>query len=237
MEDVSICMTATIAPKTVMVSRTDVESRLSDYKNCIRFYLEATDLPIVFIENSDYDLSEDRDFAYFQSLDRFESLRIQAHPDQSKGKGFQEFFILDEYVKNHMNAKTLVKVTGRYIVENISEILAKVQAPLSIDMHRKMKVAITGFFVINKALYEEQFMGAYAQANDPEGIFIEHVLYEIIQKNALEYTRLLPLNPHYVGVSGSYGASLQRNKYKMMVRSVERRLSNSLGIHQFMIEY
>lgn len=237
MEAVSICMTATIVPNTVMVSRTDVSARLADYKKCISFYLEQTEAPLYFIENSDYDLSSDADFQKFEHDERFHLLRMQPHSNTSLGKGFQEFYLLDTFVKEHLKTPMMVKVTGRYIVENIAEILNKVDAPLCIDMHRKMKVAITGFFCVNKALYEECFEGMYAEANDEKGIFIEHVFYQKIQESASTYARLLPLNPKYVGVSGSYGQSLARNPYKMMVRSVERKCNRLLGIHQFLIEY
>lgn len=230
-------MTATIEPNTVMVERTDVSARLADYKSCIQFYLKETDCPIFFLENSDYDLSADVDFQRFEKDPRFHVLRMKPHPDLTKGKGFQEFYLIDEFVRNHLRTGQMLKVTGRYIVENISELIKKMDAPLCIDLHRKMKVAITGCFEVNKALYESHFMGMYSEANDPEGVFIEHVFYQRILESALEYTKLLPLNPIYKGVSGSYGQSLARNKYKMMARSMERSLSRKLGIQQFLIEY
>lgn len=238
MNDAAICMTATIKPNTVMVTATDVSERLADYKKCIRFYLDQTNLPIYFLENSDYDLANDPDFKSFQELDRFHLLRFEPHPDTERGKGFQEFYTLDRFVENHLKESVLIKVTGRYIVRNIAELIAHKNSQLTIDLHRKMKVAITGFFVVDKAIYMAHFYGKYQFANDPNGTFIEHVLYdEIVNSSLKSITTLLRKNPEYRGISGSYGGSLERNKYKMMVRQVERKINRSLGIPQFLMEY
>jgi len=238
MKDAAICMTATIKPHTVFVSAVDAQERLSDYKKCIRFYLDQTNLPIYFLENSDFDISEDADFKAFDQTNRFHLLRFPPHPDIGKGKGFQEFYTLDRFVKNHLSEEVLIKVTGRYIVKNIADLLLQIQGQLSIDLHQKMKVAITGFFVVDKAIYLAHFYEKYKLADDTKGKFIEHVLYdEIVGSSLKSVTALLPQNPEYRGVSGSYGTSLERNKYKMLVRSVERKISRGLGIPQFLIEY
>ena len=137
-----------------------------------------------------------------------------------------------------MNSDVLIKITGRYIVKNIASLIACLDAPLNIDLHKKMRVAITGFFAVDKSIYLDHFYEKFLLANDTEGCYIEHVLYDTIMYSELRHqSRLLPENPQYEGVSGSYGGSLARNPYKMKVRSAERKLSRSLGIPQFLIEY
>jgi len=238
MLDACIVMTATVQPNTVMVERSDVKQRLSDYKSCIKFYLESTTLPIYFIENSDYDLDNEPDFKAFQKLKRFIVIRLKALPEKQKGKGYQEFYALDKAIAEYISESFIIKVTGRYLVRNVSELIAGMKSPLNIDMHKKMSVAITGFFGVERNLYQRYFAGIYQYVNDSEGVFIEHVLYrEIAGTNLINKTSLLPANPQYEGVSGSHGNSMKRNKYKMMVRSLERSVNNSLGIRQFMIEY
>jgi hypothetical protein len=91
---------------------------------------------------------------------------------------------------------------------------------------------------MEKALYQSHFAGKYAEVDDSRGRFIEHVLYDaIVNSGLIRQTALLPANPKYEGVSGSHGNSMARNKYKMMVRSVERALSRALGVKSFHIEY
>jgi hypothetical protein len=233
-----ICLTATIAPNTIMVERADVATRLNDYKTCIDFYLRETDLPVIFAENSGYELTGDPDFERFLKSPRFSIQRYQAHPNVHKGKGFQEFFMLDQVVKNLPEGTILVKITGRYLVRNIASILASLSAPLHIDLHRKKAVAITGMFAVDRSIYLNHFKGKYAEADDARGHFIEHVLYQCITRSDLIMkSALLPENPVYEGTSGSHGHSMARNKYKMKLRSIERFLSRKLGIRKFLIEY
>ncbi|MCA1761493.1 MAG: hypothetical protein LC664_00635 [Flavobacteriales bacterium] len=238
MKNPCICMTATIEPNTVLVTRSDVNERLNDYKKAVRFYLDKTHLPVYFLENSSFDIDGDNDFKQFLERPNFKVLRFPTHTDQTRGKGFQEFYTIDRFVAGHMKEDFLVKVTGRYIVRNFSSLVSQLSADVNIDLHRKMKVAITGFFGVSKSTYSEHFAGLYTRANDGEGRYIEHVLYDYITgTDLINRTALLPENPEYRGVSGSYGQSLHRNKYKMMVRGVERKLSRSLGIKKFLIEY
>ncbi len=236
--DATLCLTGTIAPHTDMVARADVAQRLEDYKSAIRFYLKYSSLPIVFLENSDYDLDSDPDFEVFISDERFELMRYDHHPDMTRGKGFQEFYMLDHFVREALCTPAMLKVTGRYIVRNIERLEQLIDGPLSIDLHRKKKVAITSVFAVGRELYLDHLAGRYAEANDAEGRFIEHVVYDAIaQSDLMHHTKLLPTSPKLEGVSGSYGGSLQRNKYKMMLRSVERSLNRGLGIRSFQIEY
>lgn len=238
MSDACIVMTATVEPNAVIVERSDVKQRLSDYKLCVDFYLKSTDLPIYFVENSEFDLDSDPDFKEYEKAERFTIIRVKSLPEKTKGKGYQEFYAMDRAIGEKITESFIIKVTGRYLVRNISDLIPGMKSPLNIDMHRKMAVAITGFFGVEKECYQNYFAGLYKQVDDSEGVFIEHVLYrEIVSTHLIEKTSLLPLNPQYEGISGSHGNSMKRNKYKMMVRSLERSINKSLGIRQFLIEY
>jgi hypothetical protein len=236
--DTCICLTATIEPNTTGVLRSDAAARLSDYKGCIEFYLNQTSLPIYFLENSKYNLEGDPFFKNLEEEGRFTILRYDSHPDRTRGKGFQEFYMLDQFVAKDLQFPRFIKITGRYLVRNIASIIPAFDSPLNMDLHRKMKVAITGLFASNKDLYQSFFSGAYSKANDDEGVFIEHIIYEIVKSEIpRNLVSLLPQNPYFEGISASYGGSLQRNKYKMMVRGIERKVNSKLGINEFLIEY
>jgi hypothetical protein len=238
MSEIVICLTGTIVPNTTHVVRNDVLQRVEDYVRAIDFYLSNTDQQIIFAENSDYDLNSDERFQKFMQMPRFRVMRFTAHPDSSKGKGFQEFNMLDQLVASLPPNALLVKITGRYIVRNIKGIIEKLSEGFTIDLHRKKKVAITGLFAVSTSIYREYITGIFAEADDANGRFIEHVLYDRIDGNDLiSYCTLLPENPRFEGISGSHGAALSRNKYKMMVRRIERSLSRNMGIRKFLIEY
>jgi len=238
MHDVTIILTGTIRPNVEMVARAEVDQRIEDYLSCISFYLENTDRPIIFAENSGFDPKTSLEFQALLNHPRFRWESVKPHPDLSKGKGFQEFYTLDQLADRELFGEYIVKITGRYLVRNVSSLIAKMSAPLHIDLHQKMRVAITGFFGVETEFYRTHFYGKYAEANDDQGRFIEHVLFETIRNEKLgKLIDLLPENAQYEGISGSHGNSMARNPYKMKIRSVERAINRSLGIKKFLIEY
>ena len=230
MKNVVIVLTGTVTPNVDFVERNSVEDRLNDYEKCIDFYLSNTSHTIVFAENSGFDPSRSEKMFGFLKNDRFRWESITPHPDFSKGKGFQEFYTLDQLADKGL--------LGEYLVRNVESLIRKMKVPFHIDNHQKMKVSITGFFGISTKFYREFFYGLYTEVNDSHGRFIEHAVYDTIHsKNLYQYQQLLPENPQYEGVSGSHGNSMKRNPYKMKVRAVERRLNRILGIRKFLIEY
>jgi predicted AAA+ superfamily ATPase len=109
---------------------------------------------------------------------------------------------------------------------------------MAADSHKKHKVTQTNVFFVQPGFYKEYLAGAYAEANDALGRFIEHVVYErLLKAKALDKVELFRENPEISGFSGSYGGTLQRNKYKMILRNLERKFLRACGIHQFLIEY
>lgn len=238
MRDVTIILTGTIEPNVDFVARANIDQRIEDYRKCISFYLQNTSHPIVFAENSGFNPKSSEAFDSLLDLDRFTWESIMPHADLSKGKGFQEFYTIDQLVERGLCSEYFVKITGRYLVRNAVPLIAKMNAPFHIDLHQKMKVAITGFFGVNTQFYRTHLFGKYAEVNDAEGRFIEHVVYETIHNDDLSKSvELLHENAEYEGVSGSHGNTMSRNPYKMKLRSVERSINRTLGINKFLIEY
>lgn len=221
-----------------MVQRSEINLRLQDYKRTIEFYLAAVDLPLFFLENSDFDLESDPDFKAYSDTNRFFIQRYQPHVDATKGKGFQEFYMLDQFFAAPSEYRLTTKVSGRYIVRNIAKLLKHSDQGIQIDLHRKPGVAITGFFVVSDDFYRNHISGLYRNADDDAHRYIEHVLFDTLRQPELKsQVALLPYNPRYEGISGSHGASMRRNPYKMWIREAERKLSRAAGIHQFLVEY
>lgn len=238
MRDVTIILTGAIEPNVDFVVRTDIDQRIEDYRKCIAFYLDATSHPIIFAENTGFEPEESEAFQSFLLEDRFHWEAVEPHSDFSKGKGFQEFYTLDQLAKRGLCGDYFVKISGRYLVRNVAPLIAKMTAPFHIDLHQKMRVAITGFFGVDTQFYRDHLLDKYIEANDADGRFIEHVVYEEITRPELSNSvELLPENALYEGVSGSHGNSMARNPYKMKLRSVERSINRTLGINKFLIEY
>jgi hypothetical protein len=106
------------------------------------------------------------------------------------------------------------------------------------DSHKKHKVTQTNVFAVNPDFYKRYIAGAYMEADDSKGRFIEHVVYERLKKeHSFDKVKLFSQNPVISGFSGSYGGTLKRNKYKMIARNIERKLLRGLGFHEFLFEY
>lgn len=106
------------------------------------------------------------------------------------------------------------------------------------DFHKKMKVGLTGFFSCTPQFYNQFLAGLYRQSNDAAGVFIEHVVYPVrTLPEAAGQISLFPANPQITGTSGSYGASLRRNPYKMKLRNLERQILRLAGQTEFKFEY
>lgn len=238
MNQTCIIITATINPSGPFVAQTDPKTRLAEYEEALAFY---TELPydIYFVENSGFDFEQSPYFAELQKSDRVTFWSIGASGHSGRGKGYQEFEMLDQAV-DKLNAayRSFVKISGRYVVRNAKQLIAEGVRGIRIDRHRKNKVAITGFFHSTLDFYKIYLRNLYLLVDDPNGLYIEHVLYR--QLAALQHRKWVELfrqNPDYHGVSGSHGNTMRRNPLKMRLRNVERRLLLLTGHQEFFVEY
>jgi hypothetical protein len=236
----AILITGTIVPNSVFVAHTNVEQRKQEYIEGLLFYkAQFPNDDIYFLENSSYDFENDMPF---RTILLNNNITLNKFPISNKiqeGKGYQEFEMLDasiERLKNSYNY--FVKVTGRYKVLNIKQLIQTKNIELIADSHKKHHVTQTNVFCVKGSFYNKHFKNLYLKSNDSEGVFIEHVIYDYLVKNKLlQHTKFFYKNPIITGFSGSYGGTLNRNKYKMILRNIERSILRVLNIHEFLIEY
>jgi hypothetical protein len=209
-----ILLTACIDPRGMSNTYlTDIEERKMQYVNALHFYINKTNLDIVFVENSGYDIS-----SFFEKQineNRLEILTYKADDaNRFRGKGFGEAEII-EYAISHSNKIiepcTLIKITGRLIVDNISKIIRfyslllsrkTIQCNMSSDFSfadSKLIIAPLFFYEIltrNKSLM-----------NDCEGNYFEHILAMSIKEQEKFYYSFFLENPIFLGVSGTSGVA------------------------------
>lgn len=109
----------------------DPEIRKRQYISAIRYYLENTKIPIVFIENTNTDISGEFFTADYSR--RIEFITFNGNNfDKNKGKGYGEALMI-EYALNHSaflnKSSFVIKVTGRLYVDNIDELVCEMQSP------------------------------------------------------------------------------------------------------------
>lgn len=221
-----------------MVARSNPQQRLSEYEQVLNFYAENLPHDIILAENSGFEPAQSEVIQKYMHSGRVRLVAVPQSQNPEKGKGFQEFEMLDLVIEQLANDyESFVKITGRYRVPNAGSLITTPPKGIRIDRHRKMKVAITGFFHCRVDFYLKHLSGIFREADDERGIFIEHVLYRKLAQLPGDEVQLFKQNPEYSGVSGSHGNSMQRHPLKMKVRNAERRLLQLLGQQEFLIEY
>lgn len=129
----AILLTATIQVQVVQGNFTTLE-RLEMYASTLRYYSKAIghNYPIVFLENSGYDLSEFK--REFQGTLDIEFIQFQPTGelpfDNSKGKSYNEYLMIGGGVCKSEKLRScthFLKITGRYAMLNINSIIAEVE--------------------------------------------------------------------------------------------------------------
>ena len=128
-----LLMTATITPLNAPVlTRTNPVDRLHDYQGALDSYLDLIDRPldkIVFVENSDSDVTTLREMAERRNLSgRVEFLcNYGQHAYCELGRPYGEMKLLDyamansEAIRDAGEDAIVWKITGRYIIKNLGE--------------------------------------------------------------------------------------------------------------------
>ncbi len=174
---IPIVLTGTIVPNIVGTCDADWRVRRGRYLEAIAFYKEFS--KVYFLENSSYDLTTDDAFV---SDGRCHILKFPLSESPDRGKGYQEFQMLDRFVTDNLREDRFVKVTGRFVCANFaplfSFLLEKGQEyDVVIDRLAERRVALTSLFYAEKRSYLRHFQDAYLEMNDESRIWAEHVVY------------------------------------------------------------
>lgn len=128
----AILLTATVKVQ-VVGGNFSVKERAVMYSSALRYYANkiGKKYPIVFLENSDYDLSELKK----EFNDKLDIEWIQLRPNEKlpfnpqKGKSFNEYLMIKEGVLRPKKLKEcthFLKITGRYAMVNILTITREI---------------------------------------------------------------------------------------------------------------
>lgn len=222
-----ILMTACINPCGMeYTALQDCDLRRAQYVEALKFYLNTTNAPIVFIENSNNDLSD-----LFQ--DEIQNGRLEMlvfdgnNYDRSKGKGFGEAILIEYGIRNSQMLKcfsVIIKVTGRLKCHCINTVLAKCNKPDTMYTATTKDgkgniISNSQLFVFNIHFWRSYFFPLADKINDSRGVFFEHVLYRAInnwRQDGFKSTLFwFPLNVE--GVSGSYGEQIIVHKTPTLI--------------------
>lgn len=226
-----LLLTACINPKGMCKTvLTDTAQRLEQYLEALRFYLKAIPNRVVFVENTDYDIS-----SYFTKeieQGRLECLSFNGNDyDKSLGKGYGEALIIEYAIVNSVflkDASTIIKVTGRVKCCNIKTVVKSLQdknVVYSDFMRQKQYYDLLPSVVVAAPFaFWKLFVDKKEGINDTEGIFFEHIL----KKSVEEWLSIGGRHSYFLcpvflcGMSGSTGESYAKKhtRLKWMVKSL-----------------
>jgi len=216
-----ILLTGTIVPNASNVGLNDVAERCSQYERAMHYYSKFG--KVYFLENSGYDYSLPRSMT---SIDNIDIIRFDRSSCAEKGKGFQEFKMIDDFLEKINGNPRIFKITGRYIIDNFEWFYSGLPcSAIRIDTLARRKIAVTSFFDFEKDFYMKQLLGAYSEMDDAADNWAEMVIYKKIQDGNGSYI-CYGREPNVVAVCGSTGNPIERiGSLKMFALSFLRLLA------------
>lgn len=211
--------------------RNDPKVRESDYLNSLRLWLENTQFKMVFCENSGYDLKNIRNLCD-KYPGRVEIIQFYGNSyPRHLGKSYGEFLIIEKAMTDSVfirQSEYIVKVTGRFFIENIYKILSKVKNDIVYSSIEKIPSGYIAFhtilFIFKKDFFFD-FMFKYKNLiNEAEGVCLENIFEKsIIDLNKKGYSNSVIKGIKYFGYSGTYNA-----QYTDVLRDQKNPKSNKL---------
>lgn len=211
MNKVIILLTATVNPGNMAFTKLiDSALRREQYISSLNYWLKTTDLPIVFIENSGTDLSNEIDKNF---SDRVEFLTFNGNNYPAElGKGFGEMKCL-QYVSEkslfYKNSDFVFKVTGRNRVLNFKKIyrhyLQTNDMYIYLDLKRSLSFADSRVFGFNPHFLIEYLLKRQNEVNDSENRFFENSLAKAALDAIIDGRKFEQFSfyPEVTGISGT----------------------------------
>lgn len=222
-----IVITGTIIPQASFVQIADWQVRRQQYLEALRYFCERG-YQVFFLENSAYDLDADPDFdmPHLTTL----KLRDDEPGGHQRGKGYQEFKMLDRFLASELAPRRFIKLSGRRTLHQIIYFQHRYRTPGKqwFDLWQNDGFADTTFFCCDLDFYDRHLRNLYTQANDTTGHIIEKVVYAALHELSDIYFH--PLTPLFTGQHGTSGNTL-KGKYHFPTE-MRRKLRSILGKHK-----
>jgi hypothetical protein len=200
---ISIVLTGTIVPNSVLTAHADAQIRKNEYLRAINFYTKFG--RVYFLENSTYPVESDPEFT---SIDNLQIRKMPVSLCYDKGKGYQEFEMLDRWLDEERDIPSRwFKISGRYIFKNFDAMIKDCwndgRCDLAIDRMSYYGIAFTDIFAISTECYLKYFKGLYTRCDDLSGACIEKVAFQRLAEQDSKSFRIFGIVPKISAISGS----------------------------------
>jgi hypothetical protein len=223
--EIPVVLTATITPNVAGSTAMNPETRLAEYRQVLQFCQQFA--PVIFLENSTYPLERHPEFS---NSPRLQVRRFAPSLTPERGKGFQEFEMLDAWLASEPQPPARwLKITGRYRLLNLPAILAECRRnqtqALLIDQVHRLQWTRSYLFCASTAFYQSQLQGIYRQCDDRDDHCIEHILFRTLAKMPASQVQLFRTQPRIQAVSGATGAVYPSGSWQWLAKQCLRRLN------------
>ncbi|WP_041140174.1 hypothetical protein [Beduini massiliensis] len=210
---------------------TDIQLRKEQYYTCLNKYITETDFnPIIFIENSDYNIDKKLfyDCAKLHSKQiEFISGSIMKKEIINYGKSFGDAFLIMEALSKSVllnNEEFFYKVSGRIFLKNHRAICqTALKQRNEFIIYDSLKYCFTNFFKVNKNDYLTYFNKSYTLCNETNQKLIENVFYDIIKTSNITVS-CFKVYPNFDGVMGATGGNYSGKKFERYLRNIAIKL-------------
>jgi hypothetical protein len=224
-DELPIVLTATVVPNVTGAAAADPETRLAEYRQVLQFCQQFA--PVFFLENSSYPLERHPEFT---GSPRLQVRRFAPSGTPERGKGFQEFEMLDAWLASEPQPPARwLKLTGRYHLLNLAAMLAECRrekkSPLLIDQVCRRRLARTSLFCVSTEFYLTRLRNLYRQCDDRTGDYIENVLFRELAKPTACQVRVFKTQPHLRAQAGSSGMAYPSGNFQWFIKQCLRRIN------------
>lgn len=228
---ICVLLTATINPYNMsFTTLRDPKLRFNQYYDALSYYSKL-DLPVIFVENSNYDLS------YFkQQFNNVEFLSFDGNKyDDRLGKGVGELNCINFALLNSRlitPESYVIKITGRLKVLNLKRIADSILGEdIIANLKSNMKISDSRIFICKSTFLQN--LNIYKHLlNDTNGVYFEHILAKTIIHSILEkgyeYSNF-KIIPQISGMSGSNGGSYNRSWLSWLSHQIRLNISNAIS--------
>lgn len=217
---------------------TDIEDRLKQYKDAIKFYIEKTVFDkIIFVENSGFTFPE-KDYINMalRKGKQFELLQIKTDIEKTKlkGKSYGEASCIEAAVMHSkllQGENSFYKMTGRVILKNANVFCKEEDDCTRLIFRHDLKKCYTVFFKANINDYKSYFLKSGEMCHEPS-VDIETAFYKIVKDNKL-VIKSFDTYPLLYGIIGTTGETYHDNAFvyasKVIMTKIGLYGSNSNG--------
>ena len=236
MSDVLVFITATIhCGLTPEVKRNDPEERKRDYLTAFKYWMTLDcDADFLLCENSNADLSSFSEVAKRLGRSNVRLVSFAGNDGaERKGKGYGEIEMLRhafEVIPELKDYRYILKVSGRYVVKNGADIIARVsrtKADLICDIHANLTYGDTRTVAFKPEVALRHLLPFQEELDETSGVIIEHLMAQCVHRTLLAGGSWAPLpcTPFCEGISGSWNTPQRDTLLYRIKQSIKRKIA------------